>query len=295
MKLQKRLGVALIAYALCANFALAANETEGNNDFSTRNIFAPGTFVVDGELTPFDFTSLTPDFSSSYTLVENQVISHSELGQVAGRSFFAAIDNTASGVDTMLGVFDGNPTTPALISSDDDGSPLGDGFASALEGQVNSDGSINLKVTGYGDDTFAGLHTESGEFDLNIYFDLTSTGDIDFLSFTGLTPGALMRAEITSASFDTILGSFEDNGNFIDSDDDGGLGNLSLLLATVSSNGTLNFAVSGYDDFGFTGLHPQSGQYQLTLTAVPVPAAVWLFGSGVLGLMGLGNRNRRRA
>lgn len=294
MKLQTKLGVALIAYALSANFASAASETEGNNDFASRNIFAPGTFVVDGELTPlYDLSSLTPDFSYQDTLSANQTLSFSESGLSSGTPFFAAIDNTASGVDTLLGVFD---ESNFLLDYNDDGSPLGNELGSIIGNQVNNDGSINLKVTGFNDSNFDGSHTLAGDFALNIYLGFDAIGEVDYLSFTGLTPGAQMKAEITSADFDTTLGLFDDTGNLIASDDDGGQDTLSLLIATVSSNGVLNFAVSGYPDFDFaSGSNNQFGQYQLTLTAVPLPAAVWLFGSGLLGLMGLGNRNHRNA
>jgi len=52
-------------------------------------------------------------------------------------------------------------------------------------------------------------------------------------------------------------------------------GDYTLLLG---GNGTSS------DVFG-------NGFYKLTLTAVPVPAAVWLFGSAMAGMIGLGRRN----
>lgn len=54
-------------------------------------------------------------------------------------------------------------------------------------------------------------------------------------------------------------------------------GNYTLLLG---GNGTSS------DSFG-------NGFYKLTLTAVPVPAAVWLFGSAMAGLIGCGRRNEK--
>lgn len=52
-------------------------------------------------------------------------------------------------------------------------------------------------------------------------------------------------------------------------------------------------ATSGCSDGTCYGV--PSGNYQITLTltptAVPVPAAAWLFGSGLLGLMGMARRN----
>jgi hypothetical protein len=41
--------------------------------------------------------------------------------------------------------------------------------------------------------------------------------------------------------------------------------------------------------WGFTG-NDNGSSYSMTITAVPVPAAVWLFGSGLLGLVGIARR-----
>lgn len=57
-----------------------------------------------------------------------------------------------------------------------------------------------------------------------------------------------------------------------------------------------------FDDLGlgtFTDMPDHNGhgtgQLTLTVSAVPVPAAVWLFGSGLLGLVGYSKRNRANA
>lgn len=77
-----------------------------------------------------------------------------------------------SGMDTTMGLGDGtgNPST-GLWFTDDDGSPLGNGYASALAGTVNPDGSIEIFVSGYpdgldsSDDTppFDGAYEYDGE------------------------------------------------------------------------------------------------------------------------------------
>jgi hypothetical protein len=50
--------------------------------------------------------------------------------------------------------------------------------------------------------------------------------------------------------------------------------------------GTMGYTREGFDDFYIT----YTGQ--VTATAVPVPAAVWLLGSGLLGLVGINKRIR---
>jgi hypothetical protein len=49
-----------------------------------------------------------------------------------------------------------------LESDDDDGG----GGLSLIEGIVPTDGTLILAVTGYGDESFAGSHTEQGAYEL---------------------------------------------------------------------------------------------------------------------------------
>jgi len=102
-------------------------------------------------------------------------------------------------------------------------------------------------------------------------------------------------------NYNCNVGSFQYNGggNFTDQADpsDFAVGNrfssfsFTLLgfneadfVATASSNGNL-FATHVYLDTGSTG-------FAYGGTVVPVPAAVWLFGSGLLGLVGIARRKK---
>ncbi len=62
----------------------------------------------------------------------------------------------------------------------------------------------------------------------------------------------------------------------------------------LTSSGTSNVNVPLGDQIGagIATTTPTSVDTQIVLTAVPVPAAVWLFGSGLLGLTGLARRKR---
>jgi hypothetical protein len=97
-----------------------------------------------------------------------------------------------------------------------------------------------------------------------------SPRDTDFFTFSGLDAGSRFSAEITSGTFDSILGFLDDSGNILATDDDSGEGLLSLLRGTVPASGRLNLGVTGFADFGLTGAHSQSGSY--TLSVVPVPS-----------------------
>ena len=94
--------------------------------------------------------------------------------------------------------------------------------------------------------------------------------DVDFYRFTGLPAGAAYMAETLESGFDfidTVLGLFDDLGNLIDSDDDGGQFGYSKLSGVVPASGEVVLAVSGFGDIDFfDGAHPYRGEYQLDLT-----------------------------
>jgi prepilin-type N-terminal cleavage/methylation domain-containing protein len=63
--------------------------------------------------------------------------------------------------DTLLGIL--NPSH-AIYLIDDDGSPIGSGSASGLQGISTISASSDFLVTGTGDEAFQGLHEESGDY-----------------------------------------------------------------------------------------------------------------------------------
>ena len=258
--------------ALAATAHKGAGGTEPNETFAARTILASGVLSLTDELTP---------------------------GGVAAP-------------DTFLGVKD---HFGEVYATDDDGSPLGNGFASGLGGVPTNSGSIDFCITGYGDDFFVGSHGESGAYEVfvdvydffddlvdsfsevrtlepgavhdfsfsdfewingsyNVYIDNLVPGpaDVDFFTFTGLTPGAAFTAQTFDpalTNIDTVLGWFDAAGTFITDDDDGAGGVLSKLDGTVPSEGALTFAVTGYGDqgeAGYVGSHEENGSYELRLT-----------------------------
>jgi hypothetical protein len=99
------------------------------------------------------------------------------------------------------------------------------------------------------------------------------------------------------------------NVNFIESDNNGGFGNNSLIsrnlgfgsyvLAVSTNVFTLEEAIGGYNNsvnFRSDGdakitISSQEGYAEFgDPSAIPVPAAAWLFGSALVGLMGLHRR-----
>ena len=74
---------------------------------------------------------------------------------------------------------------------------------------------------------------------------------------------------------DTMLGAFDPDDNLLAfNDDDGGDSNASLELASAirmlaPAQGTFSLRLTGYDDFGFSGAHSESGPFAMTFGTVP--------------------------
>jgi hypothetical protein len=252
--------------------AVNGNASEPNETFATRTILPAGALTVSDELTP----------------------------------------GLLEAPDTFLGI---RGSLGEIIDTDDDGSLVGNGFASGLDGVLTDSGSIRFAVTGVGDFGFDGSHSEFGRYRVfvdvydsggalndairetrtlqsgmvdeysfsdgdwmgrsyDVFIDNTVGGvtgaDVDFFTFTGLTPGAIFTAQTldpASSLIDTILGLFDSSGSPIAlNDDDPAGGLLSLLTGVVPAGGALTFAVSGTGDDAFTGNHIEQAPYELKLT-----------------------------
>jgi hypothetical protein len=105
-------------------------------------------------------------FDSLYSSRDTDSFQLSDL--TPGAKFYAEIDNDISG-----NICNPNTYLEARYGSDNrrydnDSSPVGDGFASALTGNVLSDGTINLTVGAYGD---GGSHIrgkDGGKYELTV-------------------------------------------------------------------------------------------------------------------------------
>jgi hypothetical protein len=64
------------------------------------------------------------------------------------------------------------------------------------------------------------------------------------------------------------------------------------LFATANNKPSPIFGVISIGAYSLDGLKPTPNNWVAETTAVPIPAAAWLFGSALLGLAGLGYRRR---
>ncbi|MCD2450489.1 DVUA0089 family protein [Methylicorpusculum oleiharenae] len=127
---------------------------------------------------------------------------------------------------------------------------------------------------------------------------LVDNDDADFYSFQINSPG-LLKLSLLTPGADPILGLFDSNGILLAEDDDSGSQLDAFLEYSVSLPGTyiaaingwtgdnvLDFTVPGESDFPYR----LQAEFQSNLTAVPLPAGIWLLLSGLVGLVRLGQR-----
>lgn len=267
-------------------------EHDGNGSFARREVMATGTTTVLGGLAaPINFAPGDYDYVISGTLLAGQVDAYFPVagGEEVRRPFTAWIDNTTGPTqpDTIMRSV---TETFSEIWRNDNSSPIGNGLASMVPGFVNANGEIDVQVSGVGDDSFNGSHTQAGDY--NLYVRMESLYDIDFLSFRNLIPGTVFSAEITQGDFNSVLGWVGDTGEIISVDDNGGSGTLSLISGIVPASGEVNIVVTGWADYQLFGFHEQSGDYRLDFNASYIPNAASVT---VFSLAGLFSARRRRA
>ena len=173
----------------------------------------------------------------------------------------------ASSGDVELDISLTPPTS--LITIDFDGGVFGVGDPPplVLSGTANMDGSAMFSAMG---DAFFG--DVSGAIDAmgNVSVDASN------LPTTGTTPTGL---NVFSASLDGML-LFDSMSNIIGA-------NFNYLVIFNNCGGPCNGPGQG----GTEGIDYALGV--INTTVVPLPATVWLFGAGILGLMGIGRRQAK--
>ena len=151
--------------------------------------------------------------------------------------------------------------------------------------------TVDLRISGLGDDILTA-------FDLDIGFDDSILGFQSFTFGTGLDVGF----------FGTINGVFDSGGTVnvfeLSFDDDQDLKDFQpndFILGTFDfstlSVGTSALSIAVFGLAGELGssldADVQSGSITVTApAAVPVPAAIWLFGTGLIGLIGFSKRRK---
>ena len=169
---------------------------------------------------------------------------------------------------------------------------LGSGAAQAVTVQIDGSGTnatgilgLNVLVEGVGPVLYNVSFVKDTGF--NVYDDpppFDFVGDNSPLS----ARAAVMDALNDESAVETVgpgggLGSTSDSFLI-------GVEKTPLFGVIVSLVG--EFSNNTWDAGGFAALGPDEVGFYADFTVVPVPAAVWLFGSGLLGLIGIARRKK---
>ena len=140
---------------------------------------------------------------------------------------------------------------------------------------------------------------------------VSGTGQLD-LDFTGRTGTAQYFPQYAGAAWNIdnctkagctgATGVYEGFTSGADSNVDPTTGATSITLTGTNLVATANGFTGTLVSVGNVGAAwgsfdgtPYTEVYNVTVSAVPVPAAVWLFGSGLVGLAGIARRRRQSA
>jgi len=184
-----------------------------------------------------------------------------------GLDISASVDVIDNG-DVGTGVFSASLSGPdtAVIGSGTEFSVLisGPGIFNFVSGfldiDISADGTIEARGVAAGNTGVGSSQLDPFSFSLSFTFNDPA---VEVLSYT--SNGNLVRGSASVSGFDPVVWTFA-------SERDNAFGNL---ISFSDSNPIPSISI--------------------TEAIVPVPAAVWLFGSGLLGLTGLVRRNRRSA
>ena len=197
----------------------------------------------------------------------------------------------------------------------------------AIVAAVGAAMGLSVAATSTQAATLTSLVITSGQFQLGVF---TPTPNVitDF-SGANLIAGAIAPtfdttvSQSSAAASSPIAWDFNGGGVWVNSFTTGassgatdGAGGISGNIVITDNWNSTNFdqggafsgttvgdELSGSFDIGWTSLivggpfDGQTGTYNVqgTYSAVPVPAAVWLFGSGLVGLVGVARRRRKAA
>ena len=273
-----RVGFAAAVFWIMAVAQLQA--VEPNNTFADRTILGPGVHMVMDTLDPT--SALFPDtvLGSRGLLggIEQVNDDGSELGE-GSASALSQVSVNSNGVISFA--VSGYPDLNFVGNHSEEGDfkvfvDVYDLFGDLIESFSDSRTLLPGAVEEFnysGDASWL-----NGTYDVNIDNSIAAVdnpADVDFFTFTELPVGAVFAVEVTQDPYvglDTVLGWFDDNGQLIANDDDGGTDLLSRIVGSVPDSGEVTIAVSGYRDFNFTGVHPEQGEYILQLSVESVEA-----------------------
>ena len=276
-----------IALGYTLSFPLSTSaQTLQNIDTAPNDSFEESITINPGVTRIFGNIEVPPvpdaDYVAAETIERGEVNRFTVSNLPPSTPFFAWMDIENSSMSASLGLFDASDN---LIRTAYEVSPSGN-YAPAMRGTVPASGTLRFKVTGSSDYNFDGAeeyydnfgnevpgepHYAEGEYTFSVVTGETDIqGDIDFFTLTNLTPGDIFSVSAFLSEYGVRLAWFADNGSMVSTSSYSDLTYTEAISGIVPASGNINIAVSGYDDYDFTGNHSNPGEYLLKVSTQSV-------------------------
>lgn len=255
-------------------------DTAPNDSFNESVTIDPGVTRIFGNLEAPTIPDV--DYTIEETIERGEVNSFTVSNLPPSTPFFAWMDIETSSMGASLGLFDASDT---LMRTAYDVSPTGN-YAPAMRGTVPTSGTLRFKVTGASDYNFDGSeeyyddlgnevpgepHYAEGDYTFSVVTgDTDIQGDVDFFTLTNMTPGDIFSVSAFLSEYGVRLAWFADNGTMVGTSNYSDFTYTEAISGIVPSSGTVHIAVSGYDDYEFTGNHSNPGEYLLKVSTQAV-------------------------
>jgi hypothetical protein len=247
-----------------------ADASEPNETFAEATILSPGVLSVSDSL---EALRTPPDTLLGIKNSFDELIAVDDDSSPIGNGFASGFEGlpTASGSINFAVTGHGDDLFEGIHSESGNYQVFVDVYDFSNE-PIDSFSEIRRLAPGVVHDfSYSDVDWTGGSYD--VYIDnVIGFRDVDFFTFTGLTPGAQFSARTADPSqhgVDTMLGWFDESGALLELNNDYGSGVLSRVAGVVPAGGTLTFAVTGFGDDGFLGDHTEESNYDLLLEFVP--------------------------
>jgi len=233
--------------------------------------------------------SATIQSSTSHSYTDNPRLNHSAWGH-AGRWYNFEVDvdtNTGTGIDTTINVTANNKSdlSPAFTVYRTDGQWKG-GTATKIETGITGNTPHNFNATGNIGDNGTIWMKQGGSitvYDFLLDKDVTVTNTADSNAIATLAyanSGQEHDTDVTNWGEEIFNGVYTRDGELTYSD--GITGNVGMGTAEMT---LINLKKGWYTIYvGGADAAKLNSKFSVTVSSVPVPTAVYLFGTGLLGL-----------